>query len=170
MPRKKIYRSLFDSDDVYEVEEITDNPDESTDGIAGVKTSDECGGKEPTVQDCMKAIMGLYDALGIDPKNGKKKVKDGNEPQTETKVTEQKVEIDKSKPVNPQDSDDEDEDEADVKDADDEENDEDDKGDKSSVKDSYSVFARVGEGDKTADIMTATQVAFQKRYDSVANK
>ena len=74
-----------------------------------------------------------------------------------------KMEIDKSKPVNAQDSDDED------VDKDDEGEDKDGEKASKDVKDAYSGFTRVGEK-KVMDTATATQVAFQSRYDKVANK
>lgn len=73
------------------------------------------------------------------------------------------AEIDKSKPVNAQDSDDGDEDKDDESEGKDR-----DKASKD-VKDAYSGFTRVGEK-KVMDTVTATQIAFQSRYDKVANK
>lgn len=154
---KKVYRSLFDADDVYEVEELTDNPDISTSGIAEVKTEDAGGpAAGHTIEECWDAIQGIKDSL--EKLTAKSKVKDGNEPATEMKVEEQEIDIDSSKPVNANDSDDEDEEEEEVE----------VKASKD-VKDAYSPFTRAGAA-KKADPAVATQVAFQKRYDSVANK
>lgn len=165
MPRT-VYRSLFDADDVYEVEELKDNPDISESGVAAVKTEDAKFKKdegEPTIQDCWNAIKDLsakFDAaFGTGGSDGKPKLEDGNEPATGMEVEPVEAEIDKSKPVNVQDSDDGDE-EREGKDR--------DKASKD-VKDAYSGFTRVGEK-KVMDTVTATQIAFQSRYDKVANK
>lgn len=169
MPRT-VYRSLFDADDVYEVEELQDNPDISESGVAAVKTEDAKFKKdegEPTIQDCWNAIKDLsakFDAaFGTGGSDGKPKLKDGNEPATGMEVEPVEAEIDKSKPVNAQDSDDGDEDRDDESEGKDR-----DKASKD-VKDAYSGFTRVGEK-KVMDTVTATQIAFQSRYDKVANK
>lgn len=158
---KKVYRSLFDADDVYEVEELTDNPDISESGVARVKTEDASVKKDeggPTLEGCWDAIKDLsakFDAaFGTGGSGGKPKIKDGNEPATDMEVEPLKQEIDGSKPVNAQDADDKDED---------------GKETSKDVKDAYSGFTRVGEK-KVMDTATATQVAFQSRYDKVANK
>ena len=147
---KKVYRSLFDSDDVYDVDELTDNPDISTSGVAAVKAEDagEPGVGAHTVEECWDAIQEIRDML-------KKGVKDGNEPAAENKVEPLNVEIDNAKQVNAQDDDGE-EDNKEV-------------GASKGVKDAYSSFTRVGEK-KVVDVATATQVAFQSRYDGVGNK
>lgn len=167
---KKVYRSLFDADDVYEVEELTDHPDISESGIAAVKTEDAKSKKDeggPTLEGCWDAIKDLsakFDAaFGTGGSAGKPKIKDGNEPATGMEVEPLKMEIDKSEPINAQDSDDED------VDKDDEGEDKDGEKASKDVKDAYSGFTRVGEK-KVMDTATATQVAFQSRYDKVANK
>ena len=150
---KKVYRSLFDNDDVYEVEELTDNPDISTSGIAAVKTEDAGGpgaGAGHTIEECWDAIQQIRDML-----KDSKGVKDGNEPAAENKVEPLKMEIDKTNPVNAQDANGDE--------------DEEDKETSKEVKDAYSGFTRVGEK-KKVDPAVATQVAFQSRYDSVGNK
>lgn len=164
---KKVYRSLFDADDVYEVEELTDNPDISESGVAKVKTEDAKSKKDeggPTLEGCWDAIKDLsakFDAVfGTGGSAGKPKIKDGNEPATGMEVEPLKQEIDGSKPVNAQDADGAD---------DEEDKDEDSKVTSKDVKDAYSGFTRVGEK-KVMDTATATQVAFQSRYDKVANK
>ena len=158
--KKKIYRSLFDSDEVYEVEEITDNPEVSTDNISPVKQDDGCAVENGhTIEDCWNAIQKLSDAIF----NKSKKEVDDNEPANTNEVTPQKVEIDKSKSVN---DDEEVEEEEIVEDAD--ESEEDKKSEKE-VKDAYSKFAKVSDSVKQDPIL-ATQVAFQSRYNNVANK
>ena len=163
---KKLYRSLFDSDDVFEVEELTDEPEISTSGIAQVKT-DECGDPKAatathTVDECWDAIEKLTKKVDDALFGGKSNVKDGNEPATEMKVEPQKVEIDKSNPVNAQDADPSEED----KDKKSE-----DGGTEASkeVKDTYAAFAQISDN-KKVDPAVATQIAFQKRYEKVANK
>lgn len=154
---KKVYRSLFDSDDVYEVEEINDDPSKSTSGIAEVRKDED--GTEPTLKDCWNAIQKLGDAVAELAGKGKEK-KDANEPAEENKAKEGGSDIDKSKPVNAQDADDGDGDE------------EKDNGeeDGKEVKDSYKAFTSVGsKSDKEAQV-TAVQVAFQSRYDNIGNK
>lgn len=156
---KKVYRSLFDADDIYEVEELTDNPDISESGVAKVKTKDAKSKKDeggPTLEGCWDAIKDLSAKFDAAFGTGKPKIKDGNEPATGMEVEPLKQEIDGSKPVNAQDADDEDKDE-------------DGKETSKDVKDAYSGFTRVGDK-KIADTATATQVAFQSRYDKVANK
>lgn len=164
---KKVYRSLFDSDEVYEVEEITDNPEISTEEIAEVKQdNDGCESKkEHTVEDCWNAIMKLQDAL-ISKKEEKEEVKD-DEPAVESKVEAQKANIDKSKSVNDEEEEKVEEEEV-VEDSEDEEDDKKDE-DRKDVKDSYAVFASVRDS-KCEDLQAATQVAFQNRYNKVANK
>lgn len=164
---KKVYRSLFDSDEVYEVEELTDEPEISTSGVAAVKT-DGCGGPAAgapvhTVDECWDAIEKLTKKVDDALFGGKSNVKDGNEPATEMKVEPQKVEIDKSNPVNAQDADPEEKDAPEDSDKDD-----DSKASKE-VKDTYAAFTRISGGQKV-DPATATQIAFQKRYEKVANK
>lgn len=209
---KKVYRSLFDADDVYEVEELTDNPDISESGVAKVK-KDEGG---PTLEGCWDAIKKLSEKFDV--AFGTPKIKDGNEPATWMEVEPLKQEIDGSKPVNAQDARDAyavflgggtpyvcfanseasarkfaEESEGDgsratkviklvkntrdydyyvgdprsvpIADADGAN----DKETSKDVKDAYSGFTRVGEK-KVMDTATATQVAFQSRYDKVANK
>lgn len=170
--KKKLFRNLFDSDDVYEVEEITDDPDISTSGIAQVK-KDESGAatgeseKEPTIKDCWDAIKKIADAVGCSLSGETKK--DSNEPAEGNKVTTKGPDVDKSKSVTTNDSDDEDDE---TKKVEDEDGTDDTKGEDEKtkeVKDAYSAFARAGEKGKQ-DIAQATQVAFQHRYDAVANK
>lgn len=154
---KKVYRSLFDSDDVFEVEELTDDPEISTDDIVEVNTKD-ADEDAPTLAKCWDAIKSLN--AKMDAMMSGKKVKDGNEPAEEMKVTKVDPEIDNGKLVNAQDSEDEEVDKS--------EEDEEKKEDKE-VKDSYSVFARAGK-EKVVDTATATQLAFQSRYDKCGNK
>ena len=160
---KKVYRSLFDSDDVYEVEELTDEPTISTSGVATVKTDDGCGGGSAThtVDECWDAIEKLTKKVDDALFGGKSKVKDGNEPATEMKVEPQKIEIDKTNPVNAQDADPEDDTKKPAEEGGEDANKE--------VKDAYAAFTRIA-GSKKVDPATATQVAFQKRYERVANK
>lgn len=165
---KKIYRSLFDSDDVYEVEEISDDTEVSTEGIAEVKhDEDGCESKkeEHTIEDCWNAIQKLQDTLIS--KKEKEEVKD-DEPATEIKVEEQKANIDKSKSVNDDDEEEKVEEEEVVEDSEDKEDDKKDE-DRKDVKDSYAAFANV-RASKSEDLQAATQVAFQNRYNKVANK
>lgn len=159
MSKKKVYRSLFDSDDVFEVEELTDNPEVSTEGIAEVKKDEDGTKTTHTIDECWNAIQEIKASLA----GGK--VKDANEPATPDKVEPQKVDIDKSKAVNATDGFDEDDP---TKVGDESKEDEEDDTTKG-VKDSYSAFTRVGEK-KKVDPAVATQVAFQSRYDRIANK
>lgn len=162
---KKVYRSLFDSDDVYEVEELTDNPEISTENIAPVKQDD---GEVPaghTIEDCWDAIQKLTDIV----MKSSKGVKD-DEPAVTNEVTPQAVDIDKSKPVTDEDEDEVNEDEE-VEDCGVKYTDSDGEceNEDKSVKDSYSRFAGVKDSVKK-DPIRATQIAFQHRYDKVANK
>lgn len=162
---KKLYRSLFDSDEVYEVEEISDDTEISTEDIAEVKhDEDGCAEKKEahTIEDCWNAIQKLTDAVFSNKEEKKEEVKD-DEPAEANKVEPQKVDIDKSKSVN----DEEVEEEEVVEDSKPE--DEEDEGEKKEVKDAYSKFAKVTDS-KLEDLQTATQIAFQNRYNKVANK
>jgi len=141
---KKIYRSLFDSEDVYEVEELTDNPEVSTEGIATVK-KDEGEITNKQLYDLICEIRDLF----------KKPVTD-NEPAIENEVAPLKQEIDKTAPVT---TNDENETEKVV---------EEEKTSKE-VTDSYSKFA-TGVVNKDKDSVVTAQVSFQNRYNKVANK
>ena len=141
---KKIYRSLFDSEDVYEVEELTDNPEVSTEGIATVK-KDEGEITNKQLYDLICEIRDLF----------KKPVTD-NEPAIENEVAPLKQEIDKTAPVTTNDEDET------------EKVGEEEKTSKE-VTDSYSKFA-TGVVNKDKDSVVTAQVSFQNRYNKVANK
>lgn len=142
---KKVYRSLFDSDDVFEVEELTDEP-------APTNPAEPAGGAgNPvhTVDECWDAIEQLTKKVD-DALCGGNRVKDGEDPDNSTKGKEGETTVK----------------------ATDEDPDADDKsGDDASkdVKDSYSVFAKVGDS-KKLDPAVGAQIAFQERYEKVANK
>lgn len=140
---KKIYRSLFDSEDVYEVEELTDNPEVSTEGIATVK-KDEGEITNKQLYDLICEIRDLF----------KKPVTD-NEPAIENEVAPLKQEIDKTAPVTTNDEDET------------EKVGEEEKTSKE-VTDSYSKFA-TGVVNKDKDSVVTAQVSFQNRYNKVAN-
>lgn len=140
---KKIYRSLFDSEDVYEVEELTDNPDVSTEGIATVK-KDEGEITNKQLYDLMCEIRDLF----------KKPVTD-NEPAIENEVAPLEQEIDKTAPVTTNDENET------------EKVGEEEKTSKA-VTDSYSKFA-TGVVNKDKDSVVTAQVSFQNRYNKVAN-
>lgn len=163
---KKVYRSLFDSEDVFEVEELTDDPEVSTEGIATVKKDASGEPVQHTVEDCWDAIQKIADAVGCKLGKG---VTDANEPGESTKVTKQNPTIDTKKDSEEGEEDDETKNKK-VGDAEEgEEGEEDDKGAAKDVKDAYKPFTSVGEK-KKVDTAVATQVAFQHRYDAVANK
>lgn len=151
---KKVYRSLFDSDDVYEVEQLTDTPDISTAGVAKVADA------EPTLQNILDAINGLRDAI-------RGKVVD-NEPGEGNKVVNPNLEVDGTKAVNDG-GEKSGEGEAVAVEGEKAESDEEGKEASKEVKDSYSGFANSG---KTVvkDHVGKTQIAFQNRYAKVANK
>lgn len=165
MANKKVYRSLFDSDEVYEVTELTDDPEVSSDGVASVKKdSDPEPTKGHTIEDCWGAIQKIADAVGckLDGEDkGKKGVTDANSPAEGNEVTKQNPTLDS------EDDEDGEEDDKSKKVSDSE--DEDDPKAPQEVKDAYKGFTSVGEK-KKFDIKAATQVAFQNRYNAVANK
>jgi len=140
---KKIYRSLFDSEDVYEVEELTDNPEVSTEGIATVK-KDEGEITNKQLYDLFCEIRDLF----------KKPVTD-NEPAIENEVAPLKQGIDKTAPVTTNDENET------------EKVGEEEKTSKE-VTDSYSKFA-TGVVNKDKDSVVTAQVSFQNRYNKVAN-
>jgi hypothetical protein len=140
---KKIYRSLFDSEDVYEVEELTDNPEVSTEGIATVK-KDEGEITNKQLYDLICEIRDLF----------KKPVTD-NEPAIENEVAPLKQEIDKTAPVT-------------TNDEDETEKVEEEEKTSKEVTDSYSKFA-TGVVNKDKDSVVTAQVSFQNRYNKVAN-
>ncbi len=155
---KKVYRSLFDSDDVYEVEQLTDTPDISTEGVAKVADA------EPTLRNVLDAINGLRDA--IRGKLADKEPGDGN------KVIDPDLEVDGTKAVNDEDGESGEGKpfEAGGKKAEGkEEGKEGGKEASKDVKDSYSGFANSGKN-VVKDQIGETQIAFQNRYNNVANK
>lgn len=165
---KRIYRSLFDSDDVFEVEEVKDNPDISTEGVAATKqdSGEEVKEEKFTLEDCGKAIKALKDEFTEFKKQFEKK--DNIEPAGGDKVTKQEPVIDGDDEIVEEGAQTED---AFCEECGKEVGDEEPKeGDTAqAVKDAYSKFTKVNDS-KSADPRVATQVAFQKRYDSVANK
>lgn len=143
---KKVYRSLFDSDDVYEVEELADNPEISTKGVAEVKADDAGEVTMKQLFDILTDIKGLL---------SDKKVGDANEEGAPSNAPAEEAKVSEAEPV--------------IDEAGEEGEEEDDtKKDKKGVKDSYSGFSRVGEA-KKVDAVASTQVAFQNRYAKIAN-
>lgn len=143
MAKKRIYRSLFDADEIYEVEELTDNPEVSTEGIAKVK-QDETEISNKQLWDLLCEVKDLLNGKPIGD----------NEPEAENKVKPVNPEIDNEEVVTTND-------EEEIKKVEEE--------NERSVKDSYSKFAK-DTGAKVDKGITPVKVAFQKRYDAVANK
>jgi len=141
MPRTKVYRSLFDSDDVFEVEELTDTTETESKKIK----QDE---GEITNKQIWDLLCEMRDTLCAKP------VTD-NEPAENNSVSPVKQEIDKEEPVTTNDEYEsekvENEEEA-----------------SREVKDTYSKFANNLVNKDSGGV--STQVAFQNRYAKVANK
>ena len=165
---KKIYRSLFDSPDVFEVEELSDEPDTNVqcggeqDNIAKVKASDA---DEETVSNAQLRDL-LKDIL--EAIKGKKEVSDSDQdPNTggSTKGCEPagEMKVESVDPIIDEDGADEDDEEKKVKV-------ETETKTEKEVKDAYSNFTKVSGIKDSADLVTSTQVAFQNRYNKVANK
>lgn len=148
---KKIYRSLFDSDDVYEVEELTDNPEVSTKGIATVKQDEG----EITNKQIYDLLCEIRDVLN-------KPIAD-NDPAVKTTVEPLKQEIDETAPATTNDEDG-------TKEPENKEFKKVEEEEKTSkeVTDSYAKFAGKTVNQDSDNV--AVQVAFQNRYAKVANK
>lgn len=151
---KKVYRSLFDNNDVYEVEELTDKPAVSTEGVAGVKKDDAEEVTMKQLLDALNEIKGLLTEKKVGDAEKVAGVGEGNAPAVEANVTKVNPVIDEA---------------AESKEAEEKSKEKDEKGAEKEVKDAYSQFSVVS-GVKKEDPSVSTQVAFQKRYNNVANK
>lgn len=167
MSKKKVYRSLFDSDEVFEVEELTDNPEVSTEGIQAVKTEDR-GITLDKVYDMLSEVRDLLRKPKADSEPAVNEntggSTGGNAPAEENKVERVEPVIDKKAKAKDNEAKEE---PATTEEASKVESEP--EGTANDVKDSYSAFTRVGET-KKQDTITATQIAFQNRYAKVANK
>lgn len=143
---KKIYRSLFDSDDVFEVEELTDETVEEVEATDADEDNVSNRQLLDILKDILEAVKGGSKVTDSDQNENTGGSTKGCEPAGEMKVEPAKTVIDE---------DDEEKVEVEAE---------------KEVKDAYSQFTRVGAVKDSANFIQSTQVAFQNRYNKVANK